>query len=68
MDAERFAVLLRGPLSSVKMKRKGKIMGLFIIGAFVGTALTVFGLFLASIVGDDYVDGIYEDHELEDME
>ena len=43
-------------------------MGLFIIGALAGTALTVFGLFLASIVGDDYVDGIYEDHELEDME
>ena len=38
-------------------------MGLFIIGAFVGTALTIFGLFLAYSLDCEYNDGIYEEDE-----
>ena len=45
------------------MKRKERKMGLFIIGAFVGMALTIFGLFLTSLHDGEYSDGVYEEDE-----
>ena len=40
-------------------------MMIFILGIVTGVLLTTLGMLIVAS-GDDYVDGIYEEHELED--